>query len=142
MMSIQAQTGMTSSSGSRVFAEEQYPAGRSFERPTPTSEDYSFVDRGRSQGVDLRPHVYVVLVIPDSLPESRWLPQKPRVGGRIDDTNGRTWRVADVLQSGRQTYTVVCEPSRSGVVPELASDLLDRARNAIALTKRKRRLGS
>jgi hypothetical protein len=60
--------------------------------------------------VDLRPHVYVVLVIPDSLPESRWLFKKPRVGGRIVDVSGRVWRVADVLQSGRQTYTVVCEP--------------------------------
>jgi hypothetical protein len=92
--------------------------------------------------VDLRPDVYVILVIPDSLPESRWLFEKPRVGGRIDDTNGRVWRVADVLQSGRQTYTVVCEPSRSGVLPDLASDLLGRARNAISLTKSKRRLGS
>ena len=92
--------------------------------------------------MDLRPHVYVVLVIPDSLPESRWLPQKPRVGGRIVDVSGRVWRVADVLQSGRQTYTVVCEPLRSGLLPDLASDLLDRARNAISLTKSRRRLGS
>ena len=92
--------------------------------------------------MDLRPHVYVILVIPDSLPESRWVHQKPRVGGRIADASGRTWRVADVLQSGRQTYTVVCEHSRPGVVPDVASDLLDRARKAISLTKSRRRVDS
>ena len=124
-----------------MLAEEQYPAERSFERRPPAAR-ITFRRSREISRLDLLPHVYVVLVIPDSLPESRWLFEKPRVGGRIVDVSGRVWRVADVLQSGRQTYTVVCEPLRSGLLPDLASDLLDRARNAISLTKSRRRLGS
>ena len=87
------------------------------------------------------PDTFLVLVIPDSLPESRWVYGKPRVGARIEDGLGRSWRIADVLQSGVRTYTVVCEPTARGlgVVPELASELLDRARKAISVTERRRR---
>jgi hypothetical protein len=92
-------------------------------------------------GVQLRPDVYLILVIPDALPESRWVHEVPRIGGRIEDTFGRGWRVAEVLQSGREIYTVVCEPLPAGLaaVPDLAADLLERARRAIALTGRRRR---
>lgn len=92
-------------------------------------------------GVQPRPDVYLILVIPDARPESRWAQEIPRIGGRIEDARGRDWRVAEVLRSGRETYTVVCEPLPAGLaaVPELASDLLDRARRAVALTARRRR---
>jgi hypothetical protein len=91
--------------------------------------------------VQPRPDVYLILVIPDARPESRWAQEIPRIGGRIEDARGRDWRVAEVLRSGRETYTVVCEPLSAGLaaVPELASDLLDRARRAVALTARRRR---
>jgi hypothetical protein len=91
--------------------------------------------------VHLRPDFYLILVIPDSLPESRWAHELPRIGGRIDDAAGRTWRVAEVLQSGRETYTVACEPLPAGLaaVSDLASDLLERTRRAVALTGRRRR---
>jgi hypothetical protein len=91
--------------------------------------------------VQQRSDVYLILVIPDALPESRWAREPPRVGGRIEDAFGRGWRVGEVLQSGREIYTVVCEPVPAGLaaVPELASDLLERARRAVALTGRRRR---
>jgi len=91
--------------------------------------------------VQPRPDVYLILVIPDARPESRWAEELPRIGGRIEDALGRDWRVAEVLRSGRETYTVVCEPLPVGLaaVPELASDLLERARRAVALTARRRR---
>jgi hypothetical protein len=83
--------------------------------------------------VHLRSDVFLILVIPDSLPESRWADEKPRVGSRIADASGRTWRVSEVLQSGRRTFTVRCEYSAEGLgaVPELASDMLERVRKAV-----------
>jgi hypothetical protein len=53
-----------------------------------------------------------VLVFPHST-ESRWLETIPTPGTRIRDRGGdsywgRTWVVAEVLQSGRDMYTVHC----------------------------------
>jgi hypothetical protein len=82
--------------------------------------------------VDLRPTVLVVMIIPDSVPESLWVHERPHVGGRIRDSSGRAWRVAEVLQSGIDLYTVTCAPRAHGlgVMPDLAMDLFLRAREA------------
>jgi hypothetical protein len=82
--------------------------------------------------VDLRPTVFVVMILPDSVPESRWVHARPHVGGRIRDSSGHAWRIAEVLQSGIDLYTVRCAPRAHGlgVMPDLARDLLLRARQA------------
>ena len=87
------------------------------------------------------PSVQLVLVIPGAVPQSAWADKKPRPGDRIQDYYGQSWRVGEILQSGRATYTVICEPTSSSLaaVPELASELLGRARKAVSLSKRKRR---
>jgi hypothetical protein len=56
--------------------------------------------------------VYAVLVFPHST-ETRWLKTIPTPGMRIRDRGGdtywgRTWVVAEVLQSGVDMYTVHC----------------------------------
>lgn len=89
----------------------------------------------------LRPTVFVVLLFPDSRPESRWLHEAPRIGTLVYDTRGRGWRVTEVLQCGAALYTVVCEAPSHGIagVHDLAADLLDRARKAISPTERRRK---
>jgi hypothetical protein len=89
--------------------------------------------------VDLRPNVFIVLMTPTSLPESRWVHHVPRVGSHIRDSAGTSWKVADVLQSGMNVYTVVCEPARARDVRRLAGDLLDRARRTTSSTERRLR---
>jgi len=98
------------------------------------------LDRGIAWGVARARSVLVILVTPDARPQSRWVYARPSVGSFIADPRGRTWRVAEVLQSGRETYTVICEPSRRAIaaVPELVSDLLERAWKAIPSSERKR----
>lgn len=94
---------------------------------------------GYSAGVVEQPSVYIVLTIPTRLPESRWVYDPPRRGSTIEDRSGTKWRVAEVLQSGRNVYTVHCEPTRRSDVRSLATDLLDRARKAASPTERRRR---
>ena len=80
-----------------------------------------------------RPRVYCVLLFPSST-ESRWLDKVPTPGTRIRrDSGQRPVRVVEVLQSGRNTYTVVCG-TREGppdAPPLLAAELLERARRKV-----------
>ena len=74
-----------------------------------------------------------VLLFPDST-EIRWLDKVPRLGTRIRSSSGRkSARVVEVLQSGRNTYTVVCgiRDGRAEAPPDLASELLDLARRKV-----------
>jgi hypothetical protein len=48
-----------------------------------------------------------VLRFPDST-EIRYLDEPPELGARVRSDTGRDWFVAEVLQSGRNTYTVLC----------------------------------
>ena len=72
-----------------------------------------------------------VLLFRDSS-ELRWFDEVPKPGMHIRGPSGRT-RVIEVLQSGRDTYTVVCG-GRDGppdAPPLLASELLEVARRKI-----------
>jgi hypothetical protein len=92
--------------------------------------------------------VYCVFLFPDSK-ESRWLVRKPTPGTRVRSQRGSIWVVEDVLQSGRDTYTVFCVPRRqyrdalrhkSDDGRDLAAELLEAARHASeATTERKHR---
>ena len=96
---------------------------------------------------------YCVLRFPDST-ESRWFDQIPTRGARIYSHRGHfywghVWVVDEVLQSGRNTYTVFCVGrseyldglrERSGGKPDLASELLELARHTgETVTERRRR---
>jgi hypothetical protein len=95
--------------------------------------------------------VYCVLVFADNTEsqrlvpettETRWLDKVPTPGTRIRSREGwgywgQTWVVDEVLQSGRDTYTVFCVGqsryldklrNRPGLQPDLASELLEAAR--------------
>ena len=91
--------------------------------------------------MDLRPTVFVVLLFPRRPPDSRWVHEVPRIGAQIHDSRGHPWRVAEVLRSGIDVYTVTCQAPAHGLgaVSELATDLLDRTRKAISSTERKRK---
>ena len=82
--------------------------------------------------------VFCVLLFPDSS-ENRWLARLPASGTRIRSRRGKVWIVDEVLQSGRETYTVFCVGRleyrdalrrRSGGTSDLATELLEAARNA------------
>jgi hypothetical protein len=96
---------------------------------------------------------YCVLRFPDST-ESRWFDQVPTPGTRIYSHHGhfywgQVWVVDEVLQSGRDTYTVFCVGRseyldglrhRSGGKPDLAAELLELARRTSeTVTERRRR---
>jgi hypothetical protein len=96
---------------------------------------------------------YCVLRFPDST-ESRWFDQVPTPGTRIYSHHGhfywgQVWVVDEVLQSGRDTYTVFCVTRREYLdhlrhrasgKPDLASELLELARHASeTVTERRRR---
>jgi hypothetical protein len=51
--------------------------------------------------------VCLVLRFPDST-EIHYLDEPPELGARVRSDTGRDWFVAEVLQSGRNTYTVLC----------------------------------
>ena len=82
---------------------------------------------------------YCVLVFPDST-ESRWFDRIPTPGTRLrsdggDDYWGRTYVVDEVLQSGKDTYTVFLLERRQHVrnlrersEGDLAAELLELAR--------------
>ena len=94
---------------------------------------------------------YCVLRFPDST-ESRWVSELPIPGGRIYSHGGhyyfgRVWVVDEVLQSGRDTYTVflvardeyVEHLRRGSVYPDLGEELLELARHAAATVNEQRR---
>jgi hypothetical protein len=95
---------------------------------------------------------YCVLRFPDST-ETRWFPRVPTVGARLrsrgSGTGSRTWVVEEVLQSGRDTYTVFlvsqadyveAQRSRPDRGPDLFDELLDLARRAgDSVAERRRR---
>jgi hypothetical protein len=94
---------------------------------------------------------YCVLRFPDST-ESRWFDELPIPGARIysyggDSYFGRVWVVEEVLQSGRDTYTVFLvgrdeyleHLRRSSLYPDLGEELLELARRAAATVKEQRR---
>jgi len=99
--------------------------------------------------------VYCIFVSPHDT-ETRWLDKLPTPGTRIRSRGGHgfwgmTWVVDEVLQSGRDTYTVFCV-SRStyldklrngpGFQPDLSAELLEaarRAREALSEQRRRRR---
>jgi hypothetical protein len=92
--------------------------------------------------------VYCVFLFPDST-ESRWLVRTPTPGTRVRSGGGSVWVVDEVLQSGRDTYTVFCVPRReyrdarrhrSHDRRDLAGELLEAARHASeAATERRHR---
>ena len=104
--------------------------------------------RGRAQT-----GVYCVLLFPEGA-DSRWFDKPPPPGTRIRSRGAvrnsrRVWIVDEVLQSGRNTYTVFCVGRReylgrlrhgSGRESDLADELLERARGAGG-TDSQRRLG-
>ena len=66
----------------------------------------------------------------------------PTTGKHHDEApDGNPWIVDDVLRSGRNTYTVFCVSPSEGLeaVRELATDLLDRARESSSPRERRRR---
>ena len=74
------------------------------------------------------PSVQVVFLFPDSS-ELRSMRVCPRVGRHVRSPAGAVWRVAEVLKSGIDTYTVTCvAPSRVAKLPDLAADQLRHAR--------------
>jgi hypothetical protein len=96
---------------------------------------------------------YCVLRFPDST-EGRWFDHVPTPGTRIysyrgDFYWGQVWVVDEVLQSGRDTYTVFCVGRReyvdrlrhrSGGKPDLAAELIELARHTSeTVTERRRR---
>ena len=95
--------------------------------------------RGSTDG-----NVFCVFLFPDSS-ENRWLDRLPAAGTRIRSRQGTVWVVDEVLQSGRETYTVFCvdrrdERRRAGGGSDLATELLEAARTATeAVTERRRR---
>jgi hypothetical protein len=84
--------------------------------------------------------VCLVLRFPDST-EIRYLDEPPELGTRLRSDTGRVWIVAEVLQSGRKTYTVFCV-GRAEFLEEigtpaakrrvLADDLVTFARRSVA----------
>ena len=72
------------------------------------------LDWGIMRGVNERPDVLVVLVLPDST-EARWVWERPRIGSEIKSRLGKKWRVEEVVQSGDNLYTVHCVPPSRGV---------------------------
>ena len=93
--------------------------------------------------------VFCVLLFPDSA-ESRWLERLPTPGSRIRSRpGGRRWVVDEVLQSGRDTYTIVCVDRReqldalrhrSDQQTDVAAELLEAARRTSEfVTERNRR---
>lgn len=88
--------------------------------------------------------MFCVFLFPDSS-ENRWLDRLPAAGTRIRSRQGTVWVVDEVLQSGRETYTVFCvdrrdERRRSDGTTDLATQLLEAARNTTeAVTERRRR---
>jgi hypothetical protein len=94
---------------------------------------------------------YCVLRFPDST-ESRWFSELPIPGARIYSHGGhyyfgKAWVVDEVLQSGRNTYTVFLvgrdeyleHRRRSSPSPDLGEELLELARHAAARVKEQRR---
>jgi hypothetical protein len=90
--------------------------------------------------------VYCVFLFPDTK-ESRWLVRVPTPGTRVRSQGGSVWVVDEVLQSGRETYTVFCVPRREyrdalrrRREGDLARELLEAARHASeAATERRHR---
>lgn len=90
--------------------------------------------------------VFCVFLFPDST-ESRWLDRVPTPGTRVRSGLGSVWVVDDVLQSGRETYSVFCVPrreyadalrNRSGGGRDLAAELLEAARHTSEATTERR----
>ena len=92
--------------------------------------------------------VLCVLLFPDSA-EYRWLNRLPAPGTRVRSRLGAAWIVDEVLQSGRETYTVFCLSRRDYVdrlrhrsdrPSVLAGELMEAARHTSEIvTERKRR---
>lgn len=96
--------------------------------------------------------MYCVLRFPDST-GSQWFDEPPSPGTRILSHGGhpyfgRVWVVDEVLQSGRDTYTVFCVGRREYVdklrhgsdrKPDLATELLELARHTTATVSEQRR---
>jgi hypothetical protein len=97
---------------------------------------------------DAETGVYCIFVLPDST-EGHWLERPPTPGTRVRSPLGSVWVVADVLQSGRETYSVFCVSRRdyraalrrrTGTKRDLAAELLEAARQASeAATERRYR---
>src|SRR5262245_13885100 len=81
-----------------------------------------------------------LFLFPDSS-ELRHVRRLPRPGARMRSESGAVWVVAEVLQSGVDSYTVRCvAPNDSlGAMKDLASSLLDRARRSASLAEMRRR---
>jgi hypothetical protein len=93
---------------------------------------------------------YCVLRFPDST-ESRWFSELPTPGTRIYSHPGfyfeQLWIVDEVLQSGRDTYTIFLvgrneyleHVRRSALYPDLGEELLELARHTRATVSDRRR---
>src|SRR5688572_10230171 len=92
--------------------------------------------------------VFCVFRFPDST-ESRWLEELPTPGTRVRSREGSRCIVDEVLQSGRETYTVHCVARRAYVKKlrdraaderDLAAELLEAARHTSeGVTERRHR---
>jgi hypothetical protein len=120
---------------------------RLFERNLPARAP----DEARANDVPLMPGVQCVVRFPDST-ETRWFDKPPSPGTRILSNGGggywaRVWVVDEVLQSGRDGYTVFCagrkeyldNRRRSDGRLDLADELLELARHAHATVSDVRR---
>ena len=86
---------------------------------------------------------FCVFLFPDCS-ENRWLDRLPAPGTRIRSRQRTVWVVDEVLQSGRETYTVFCvgrgDRRHSAGTTDLATELLEAARSASeAVSARRRR---
>jgi hypothetical protein len=90
--------------------------------------------------------VFCVFLFPDST-ESRWLDRVPTPGTRVRSGLGSVWVVDEVLQSGRETYSVFCVPRREYAAAlrrrseggrDLSAELLEAARHASEATTERR----
>jgi hypothetical protein len=90
---------------------------------------------------------FCILRFPDST-ETRWLSRLPTPGTRLYSHGGRLWVVEEVLQSGRDMYTVFLVGrseylrhlhNRSRGRPDLAAELLELARHTGATVTEQRR---
>jgi len=82
------------------------------------------------------PPVRILFLCPDSS-ELRHMRDAPRLGSRIRSPQGAAWTVADVVKSGKNTFTVTCvaRSEYAASVRDLAGDLLETVRHSISRSR-------
>lgn len=94
------------------------------------------LDRGIHRCMTPPPPVRVLFLFPDSS-ELRHMRDAPRLGSRIRSPQGAAWTVADVVKSGKTTFTVTCvaRSDYGASVRGLAGDLLEAVRHSISRSR-------